>query len=128
MLGSYDQQRELDRILAGEKPSDNTLSFPAQLARGFLSGLTFGTVKPYEKEGKGGVPETIANFAGSAAGFIPLMRGTGAVVAGAGKFLPSLLKTGVEAGTAASKISKFAPYSEALSLPGQITNVGLASG
>ena len=60
------------------------LGIPEQLARGFVSNLTFNAIEPYKDQGQGGMAETVGGLAGMLTGMVPVMRGAGMVPAALG--------------------------------------------
>ena len=105
-----------------------------QIARGGVSGLTFGLdkplgLRPYEEAGPGGWPETAAWLTGMGVGF-PLMTkfGAGPAIAGAGAVFPKLLAAGVKPGAAVAKMLTpgFGVLPKTLSDAGRLSAYGLS--
>lgn len=128
---------EFEELLYGGVEEPPTPPLSTQLTRGFVSGLTLGGIKPYAEAPPGGLPETLARFAGLAIPALPVFRVGGLAAAGLGRFFPSFLSPSLieAAGPAAAsralaRMLSFKPraISEALALPGQTTAIGIGSG
>lgn len=98
--------------------------YGTQVARGLISGATFGALHPYANAGPGGLPEGLSYLAGAGLGFIPLARGAGMGVAALGKLAPRLLAEGVPAAQAVSRLATGLRPWESLSGSGRLLAMG----
>src|SRR3990167_6039986 len=115
-----------------------------QIARGGVSGLTFGLdkplgLRPYEEAGPGGWPETAAWLTGMGVGFTPLTRAAGMGAAAATMLKPGFgalpkalsgagrLSTYALSGAAGAAVPELAEP-EAHTLPGTLLSTALGAG
>lgn len=124
---SLDEQ--LLKILGGQT-QESSQGFLPRFTRGLVSEATLGAFEPYKEEGPGGIPETAGRIAGAGLSFIPLFRGAGLGAAGLSAAAKSsrLIREGMTAGQAVSKLASFKPAvaREVLSVPGRMTASGAA--